>query len=80
MVGPGGSVATVDIFPDAATEAREHLAAAGYADVTVVCGDGELGVPEGGPYRIIVTAGRRICPRRGLSSSRPVAWWSCRCG
>jgi protein-L-isoaspartate(D-aspartate) O-methyltransferase len=66
MVGPSGSVTTVDIFEDAATAARQHLAAAGYADVTVVCGDGELGVPDNGPYdRIIVTAG---------ASDLPPAW------
>jgi hypothetical protein len=43
IVGPQGSVTTVDIFADAATEARDHLAAAGYGDVTVVCGDGQVG-------------------------------------
>jgi len=58
LVGPDGSVTTIDILEQAADEARAHLSAAGFADVTVVHGDGELGVPENAPYdRIIVTAG-----------------------
>ncbi len=49
---------TIDILEQAADEARAHLSAAGFADVTVVHGDGELGVVENAPYdRIIVTAG-----------------------
>jgi protein-L-isoaspartate(D-aspartate) O-methyltransferase len=72
MVGPSGSVATVDIFEDAATEARQHLAAAGYADVTVVCGDGELGFPDNGPYdRIIVTAGASDLPQAWAEQLAP---------
>ncbi|HEX5405028.1 MAG TPA: methyltransferase, FxLD system [Pseudonocardiaceae bacterium] len=63
LVGPQGSVTTVDILEQAADEAREHLVAAGFGDVTVVHGDGELGVPENGPYdRIIVTAGATDLP------------------
>lgn len=63
LVGPQGSVTTIDILEQAADEAREHLVAAGFADVTVVYGDGELGVPEKGPYdRIIVTAGATDLP------------------
>ncbi|HEX5113644.1 MAG TPA: methyltransferase, FxLD system [Pseudonocardiaceae bacterium] len=66
LVGPQGSVTTIDILEQAANEAREHLIAAGFADVTVVHGDGELGVPENGPYdRIIVTAG---------ATDLPMAW------
>lgn len=66
LVGPRGSVTTIDILEPAVTEAREHLAAAGITDVAVVHGDGELGVPENGPYdRIIVTAG---------ASDLPPAW------
>lgn len=63
LVGPQGSVTTIDILEQAADEARKHLAAAGLPDVTVVRGDGELGVPERGPYnRIIVTAGATDLP------------------
>lgn len=58
LAGPGGSVTTIDIDPDVAERARGCLAAAGYPDVRVLCGDGELGAPGYGPFdRIIVTAG-----------------------
>jgi protein-L-isoaspartate(D-aspartate) O-methyltransferase len=58
LVGPDGSVVTVDIDPALADRARANLAAAGYPDVTVICGDGGFGAAEFAPYdRIIVTAG-----------------------
>jgi protein-L-isoaspartate(D-aspartate) O-methyltransferase len=58
LVGPEGSVVTVDIDSDLVARARANLAAAGYHDVTVVCGDGGFGAPDHAPYdRIIVTAG-----------------------
>jgi protein-L-isoaspartate(D-aspartate) O-methyltransferase len=58
LVGPGGSVVSVDIDPEVADRARANLVAAGYPDVIVICGDGGFGAPEFAPYdRIIVTAG-----------------------
>ena len=58
LVGPEGSVVTVDIDPELADRARASLVAAGYPDVIVICGDGGFGVREFAPYdRIIVTAG-----------------------
>jgi protein-L-isoaspartate(D-aspartate) O-methyltransferase len=58
LVGPEGSVVTVDIDPDLVDRARANLAAAGYTDVTLLCGDGSFGAPDYAPYdRIIVTAG-----------------------
>jgi protein-L-isoaspartate(D-aspartate) O-methyltransferase len=58
LVGPSGSVTTVDIDPEVTDRATACLAAAGYDDVTVVCADAELPV---GPDRsfdlIIVTVG-----------------------
>jgi len=58
LVGPEGSVVTVDIDPDLVTRARANLATAGYPGVTVICGDGGFGAPGHAPYdRIIVTAG-----------------------
>lgn len=72
LVGPEGTVVTVDILEEAALEAREHLAAAGCSNVTVVCGDGELGVPERGPYdRIIVTAGAWDLPEAWAQQLAP---------
>jgi protein-L-isoaspartate(D-aspartate) O-methyltransferase len=58
LVGPDGSVTTIDIDQEVVDRARACLAAAGYHDVRVVCGDGEFGAAEYGPFdRIIVTAG-----------------------
>jgi protein-L-isoaspartate(D-aspartate) O-methyltransferase len=58
LVGASGRVVTIDIDPEVAEEARSHLAAAGVANVAVICGDGALGWPGGAPYDgIIVTAG-----------------------
>ncbi|MCG8347179.1 MAG: methyltransferase, FxLD system [Chloroflexales bacterium] len=58
IVGPDGQVVTVDIDEDIVAEARDHLHAAGAANVTVVCGDGGLGYAAAAPYdRIILTVG-----------------------
>jgi protein-L-isoaspartate(D-aspartate) O-methyltransferase len=57
LVGPAGTVVTIDIQPDVAEEARAHLRAAGYLDVEVIAADGGFGHPAVAPYdRIIVTA------------------------
>lgn len=64
LVGPEGSVTTLDIDPEIAERARACLTAAGYRDVRVVCADGEFGAPEYGPFdRIIVTVGTWDIPR-----------------
>ncbi len=60
LVGPSGSVVTVDIDEDLVEGARAHLAAAGLAGapIEVVCADGAWGWPPGAPYdRIILTVG-----------------------
>lgn len=58
IVGDTGSVVTIDAEPDLVDQARASLAAVGFANVAVVCGDGADGVPGHAPYdRIIVTAG-----------------------
>jgi protein-L-isoaspartate(D-aspartate) O-methyltransferase len=58
IIGPKGTVVSVDIEADLAGEAREHLASAGYQDVTVVAADGADGYPPGAPYdRVIATVG-----------------------
>jgi protein-L-isoaspartate(D-aspartate) O-methyltransferase len=58
LVGPSGVVVSVDIEPDLVDQAREHLASAGYQDVTVVAADGADGYPPGAPYdRVIATVG-----------------------
>jgi protein-L-isoaspartate(D-aspartate) O-methyltransferase len=58
VVGPTGQVTSVDIDPELVAAAREHLACAGFGDVTVTCADGAGGYPERAPYdRIIATVG-----------------------
>jgi protein-L-isoaspartate(D-aspartate) O-methyltransferase len=58
LVGPRGSVVSVDIDADLVEKARANLVAAGYPGVLLHCGDGGFGAPDYAPYdRIIVTAG-----------------------
>ena len=67
VVGESGQVVSVEIEEDLATTAREHLAAAGFENVQVLCADGGYGYPDAAPYdRIILTVGAPdITP----------AWW-----
>ncbi len=58
LVGEHGRVTTLDIDQDIVAAAQTHLAAAGCANVAVICGDGMAGYAENGPYdRIILTVG-----------------------
>jgi protein-L-isoaspartate(D-aspartate) O-methyltransferase len=58
LVGPSGSVTTVDIDPDVTDRATGCLAAAGYGDVSVVCADADEPVTSGQVFDlIIVTVG-----------------------
>lgn len=58
IVGPTGSVTTLDIDPQITAEASEHLAAAGYPQVRVITGDGAQGWSADAPYdRIELTVG-----------------------
>ena len=49
-------VVSVERFADLAAQAWANLTAAGVGGVTVVVGDGTLGVPEHAPYQAIVVA------------------------
>ena len=58
IVGPSGQVTSVDIDPELVATAGEHLAAAGFGEVTVACADGAEGFPQRAPYdRLIATVG-----------------------
>lgn len=71
LVGPTGSVVTVELDEDLADGARSGLAAAGYDRVEVICGDGALGDPSGKTFdRIIVTARRLGHLRRMVAATR----------
>jgi protein-L-isoaspartate(D-aspartate) O-methyltransferase len=56
LVGPDGSVTTLDIDPDVVSRARACLDRSGYGDVRTVCADGEYGAPGGGPFDKIIVA------------------------
>jgi protein-L-isoaspartate(D-aspartate) O-methyltransferase len=68
IVGETGQVLTLEIDEDLAQAAREHLAAAHFERVQVLCADGGYGVPDAAPFdRIILTVGAPdITP----------AWWN----
>ena len=58
IVGPSGTVVSIDIDQDLVDGARAHLAEAGYRDVTVLCRDGAEGAAEHAPFdRLIATVG-----------------------
>ncbi|GIH99597.1 methyltransferase, FxLD system [Planobispora takensis] len=58
LVGPRGEVVSVDIDPEVARQAGDHLKAAGFPEVTVACADGFEGFAERAPYdRVIATVG-----------------------
>ncbi|UUN30599.1 protein-L-isoaspartate O-methyltransferase [Streptomyces sp. FIT100] len=49
-------VVSIERWPDLAEEARAGLSGEGIANVTVVVGDGTLGVPEHAPYDAVVVS------------------------
>jgi protein-L-isoaspartate(D-aspartate) O-methyltransferase len=58
LVGPEGSVITVDVDPEICAAAERHLQMAGVPNVSVVVGDGWAGVRASGPFdRIEATVG-----------------------
>jgi protein-L-isoaspartate(D-aspartate) O-methyltransferase len=58
LVGTDGAVTTIDLDADITDEAARNLDATGYSRVTVTCGDGALGDPDGAPWdRILVSVG-----------------------
>lgn len=72
MVGPGGSVTTVDIDADVIERAHAGLRRAGYEQVNVVLADAEHGVAQHAPYdRIIVTVGAWDIPPAWLDQLSP---------
>jgi protein-L-isoaspartate(D-aspartate) O-methyltransferase len=52
----GADVVSIELIPELAEQAKSNLRAAGYADVTVLVGDGSLGVPGRAPYDGIAVA------------------------
>jgi protein-L-isoaspartate(D-aspartate) O-methyltransferase len=56
LAGLAGQVVSVERFADLAAQARANLEGSGLGRVTVVVGDGTLGVPEHAPYHAVVVA------------------------
>ncbi|MEU6760357.1 methyltransferase, FxLD system [Streptomyces sp. NPDC046685] len=58
IVGPDGSVVTIDIDPDVTSRARQLLDRTGYGTVQVALADAEHGIPDTGTLdRLVVTVG-----------------------
>jgi protein-L-isoaspartate(D-aspartate) O-methyltransferase len=72
LVGPSGSVTTLDLDDDLVAAAREHLDAAGYPQVRTICADGAGGDPGGAPFdAVIATVGVERIPPAWIAQLRP---------
>ncbi|HIE32035.1 MAG TPA: protein-L-isoaspartate(D-aspartate) O-methyltransferase [Methanosarcinales archaeon] len=56
LVGPEGTVYSIERIPELIEFARRNLLNAGYHNVVVTTGDGTLGLPEYAPYDCITVA------------------------
>ncbi|MEA2784974.1 MAG: protein-L-isoaspartate(D-aspartate) O-methyltransferase [Candidatus Eremiobacteraeota bacterium] len=71
LVGPSGSVVTVDVDDELVASARRHLDDAGYAHVRTLCADGVLGDAGTAPFdRIIATVGVEALPAAWIAQLR----------
>ena len=68
-----GHVYTVEVVPELAALAQKNIKKTGYASrVTVVCGDGSLGLPSEAPFdRILVTAAAPDVPGPLVGQLKP---------
>ncbi|UGQ14447.1 methyltransferase domain-containing protein [Yinghuangia sp. ASG 101] len=74
IVGPTGSVVSIEVDERLAETARDNLKRAGVKGVEVITGDGFRGWPAGAPYeRIHVTCGMRVIPRQWVRQCEPGA-------
>jgi protein-L-isoaspartate(D-aspartate) O-methyltransferase len=72
IVGPDGTVVTLDIDPDVIGRTRAGLNRAGYVQVEVFCADGEYGYRPAAPYdAIIVTVETTDAPPAWLDQLAP---------
>ncbi|NIA11391.1 MAG: protein-L-isoaspartate(D-aspartate) O-methyltransferase [Nitrospiraceae bacterium] len=63
LVGPNGRVYSIERIPELAEFARDNLRNAGHLNVTVIAGDGTLGLLEHAPYdRILVACAAPTIP------------------
>jgi protein-L-isoaspartate(D-aspartate) O-methyltransferase len=67
-----GTVYSVEIVPELATQAASRLGRLGYSTIEVRLGNGRLGWPEHAPYdRIIVTTAPDLIPAELLQQLKP---------
>ncbi|WP_431890639.1 methyltransferase, FxLD system [Nocardiopsis alba] len=72
LVGPAGSVTTIDVDTDLVEGARARLKENGITNVQVILGDGALGHPEGRPFdRVVATVGSHDVPRAWVDQLAP---------
>ena len=74
LVAPGGTVWSVERFPDLAAQARANLRHAGYAEdrVRIAVGDGSEGLPRDAPFdRIYLTCAAPAVPAPLLGQLAP---------
>lgn len=72
LVGPAGSVTSIDVDADLVDGARARLQENGITNVQVLLGDGALGYPGGGLFdRIIATVGSHDVPRAWVDQLAP---------
>ncbi|HYW52907.1 MAG TPA: methyltransferase domain-containing protein [Dongiaceae bacterium] len=71
IVGPAGSVVTIDVDDELLRAARRHLDDAGYPQVRTVCADGVHGDPSAAPFdRIVATVGVDAIPAAWIAQLR----------
>lgn len=71
LVGPQGTVTTIDIDAELVAAARGHLDDAGYAYVRTIVADGAAGNPEGAPFdAIVATVGVEQIPAAWIDQLR----------
>lgn len=71
MSAAGAIVTTIEIDEMIASRAEAALAQTGFADVAVIHGDGELGVPSRAPFdRIIATAAAHTVPYQWVEQAK----------
>ena len=71
LVGPSGSVVTIDVDDELVSAARRHLDDAGYPQVRTLCADGVHGEPSAAPFdRVIATVGVDAIPAAWIAQLR----------